>query len=160
MKRVLYPASFDPITNGHINIINRALKIFDNVVIAIMDNPNKKSLLSKEDRLDIIKKIFNNNPNVEVIIGSGATIDVCKDNKCNCILRGLRSSIDFENEKVLDYYNKELSSDEIDTVYLMSDRELEFISSSAVKELFNLKKDISKYVPNEVLEILNLQKKA
>jgi len=160
MKRVLYPASFDPITNGHINIINRASKIFDNVVIAIMDNPNKKSFLLKEDRLNIIKKIFNNNPNVEVIIGSGATIDVCKNNNCNCILRGLRSSIDFENEKVLDYYNKELSNDEIETVYLMSDRELEFISSSAVKELFNLKKDISKYVPNEVLEILNLQKRA
>jgi len=156
MRKVLYPASFDPITNGHINIINRALKIFDNIVIAIMDNPNKTNFLTKEDRLNIIKKIFNNNPKVEVIIGTGATIDVCNKYNCSCILRGLRSSIDFENEKVLDYYNKELSNDEIDTVYLMSDRELEYISSSAVKELFNLRKDISKYVPKEVLEILNL----
>ena len=160
MKKVLYPASFDPITNGHINIINRALKIFDNVVVAIMDNSKKKSLLTKEERFNIIKEIFKDNHNVEVIIGSGATVDVCVNNNCTCILRGLRNSVDYEDEKVLSFYNREISDNKIDTVFLMSDKELEFISSSAIKELLNLNKDISKYVPKEVYEFLNLTKKA
>lgn len=161
MKKVLYPGSFDPITKGHINIINQASDLFDEVVVAILKNPNKKtSFFTSEERLEIIKEIYKNNPKVSVILSdSKAAVDVALENNCNGIVRGLRSVTDFEYEIGLSQINKEISNGLVNTICLFADNNYQFISSSVVRELFYLDKDVSKYVDDVVLERINQKKK-
>ena len=161
MKKVLYPGSFDPITKGHINIINQASDLFDEVVVAILKNPNKKtSFFTSEERLEIIKEIYKNNPKVSVILSdSNAAVDVALENNCNGIVRGLRSVTDFEYEIGLSQINKEISNGLVNTICLFADNNYQFISSSVVRELFYLDKDVSKYVDDVVLERINQKKK-
>ena len=161
MKKVLYPGSFDPITKGHINIINQACDLFDEVVVAILKNPNKKtSFFTSEERLEIIKEIYKNNPKVSVILSdSKAAVDVALENNCNGIVRGLRSVTDFEYEIGLSQINKEISNGLVNTICLFADNNYQFISSSVVRELFYLDKDVSKYVDDVVLERINQKKK-
>jgi len=158
MTRVLYPGSFDPITKGHMDIINQALKLFDEVVIAILNNPNKKnSFFDVDERLEIIKELYKDNKNIKVLTSNLATVDVAISNNCCGIIRGLRSFTDFDYEILLQQINKEISNNKINTVCLFADKEYQYISSSVVKEVFSLGKDISKYVSPYVA--LKMQKK-
>ncbi len=147
MAKVLYPGSFDPITKGHMNIIEQSLDLFDEVVVAVMHNPAKKnSFFTAEERVEIIKELYKDNPNVTVVTAEGATVDVALDNDCKAIVRGLRSLTDFDYEVGLQQINKDLTDGKVNTVCLFADKDYQFISSSMVKEVFGLKKDISKYV--------------
>ena len=153
MSKVLYPGSFDPITKGHMNIINQASNLFDEVVVAIMQNPNKKnSFFTIEERLKIINKLYEKIDNVKVVTGSGATVDLASLYECKAIIRGLRGLSDYDYEVQLAEINKDISNGEINTVCLFADKDYQFISSSMVKEVFNLDKDISKYVDPIVKE--------
>lgn len=153
MNKVLYPGSFDPITKGHMNIVNQASELFDEVVIAVMQNPLKKnSLFTLEERIDMVKKIYEKVKNVKVISGSGAAVDIAILHECKAIVRGLRSLSDYDYEVQLQQMNKEISDSKVNTVCLFADKEYQFISSSMVKEVFNLEKDISKYVDPLVQE--------
>ncbi len=147
MAKVLYPGSFDPITKGHMNIIEQSLDLFDEVVVAVMHNPAKKnSFFTAEERVEIIKELYKDNPNVTVVTAEGATVDVALDNDCKAIVRGLRSLTDFDYEVGLQQINKDLTDGKVNTVCLFADKDYQFISSSMVKEVFGLNKDISKYV--------------
>ncbi len=153
MTKVLYPGSFDPITNGHMNIIFEASKLFDEVIVAVMQNPKKKnSMFSTEERVEMIKELYSNSSNISVISFEGATVDAALLNNCKAIVRGLRSLTDFDYEIQLEQVNKEISNGEVLTICLFADKEYQYVSSSMVKEVFNLDKDVSKYVPSLVLK--------
>lgn len=153
MRKVLYPGSFDPITKGHMNIINKACKLFDVVVIAILVNPLKKiSLFSLEERVKIIKNIYKDFNNIEVISGPFAAIDAAILNDCIGIIRGLRNGTDFDFEIQLAQINSHLSNGKIETIPLFADINHQFISSSMVKELFNYNKEINDFVDPIVKE--------
>lgn len=159
MTRVLYTGSFDPITKGHMNIIEQASKLFDEVVVAILVNPNKKNyLFSMEERLEIIQKLYEKMNNIKVISAQGAAVDIAILNECKAIVRGLRSLSDYDYEVQLQQVNKEISNGEINTICLFADKDYQFISSSVVKEVFALDKDISKYVPPIVEEKMKKKK--
>ncbi len=155
MMRVLYPGSFDPITKGHMNIIEQATKLFDEVVIAVLQNPTKKnSFFTLEERLEILNTLYHTNPKVKAITSPNLTADLSLAYKCKAIIRGLRSIKDFEYEKQLAEINKDISDDQINTICLFADSKLQTVSSSVVKEIFYLNKDISKYVDPLVEEIM------
>ena len=160
MSKVLYPGSFDPITKGHMNIINQASDLFDEVVVAILVNPSKKiSMFSLEQRLEIIKEIFKDNDKIKIVSGSGAAVDIAILNECKAIIRGLRGLSDYDYEVQLAQINKDISNNKVNTICLFADKEYQFISSSMVKEVFNLGKDIDKYVDPVVKEkMLELRK--
>lgn len=153
MTKVLYAGSFDPMTKGHMNIVEQALELFDEVVIAVMYNPSKKAgMFTLEERMEIIKELYAMANNVKVVIGSGAAVDVAVLNECKAIVRGLRSLTDYDYEVQLQQVNKEISDNMVNTVCLFADKDYQFVSSSMVKEVFNLDKDISKYVDPLVKE--------
>ena len=153
MNKVLYPGSFDPITKGHMNIINQASNLFDEVVVAILINPSKKtSMFTIKERLEIIKELYKDNDKVKVVSGEGAAVDIALLNECKAIVRGLRGLSDYDYEVQLAQINKDISNDQVNTVCLFADKEYQFISSSMVKEVFNLNKDIDKYVEPIVKE--------
>ena len=156
MKRVLYPGSFDPITKGHMNIIDQASKMFDEIIIAVMKNVNKKEyFFNYEERVNIIKELYKDNPNIKVMTATGATVDIALENNCCGIIRGLRSLTDYNYEVEMQQFNKEISDNKVNTVCFFADKEYQFISSSLVKEVFYLNKDISKYVDNLVINKMN-----
>ena len=161
MTKVLYPGSFDPITKGHMNIIEQASVLFDEVVVAVLKNPSKKNnFFTIEERYDIIENIYKNNPKVKVVTSDiKASTDVALENGCNGIVRGLRGVTDFDYEIQLSQINKEKSDGKVNTVCLFPDSNYQFVSSSMVRELFHLNKDISKYVDDEVLRRTNEKKK-
>ena len=151
MTKVLYPGSFDPITKGHMNIIEQASNLFDEVIIAVLQNSTKKnSFFTLEERVAIIKELYQNNPNIKVTLGEGATVDIAILNECKAIIRGLRGLSDYDYEVGLAMINKEISNNQVNTICLFADKEYQFISSSIVKEVFNLDKDVSKYVDTKV----------
>lgn len=147
MIRVLYPGSFDPITKGHMNIIEQASNLFDEVVVAVLNNPQKKSgMFTFEERLEIIKEIYKRCDNINVVSGKDAAVDVALLNGCKAIVRGLRSLSDFDYEIQLQQINKEISDNKVNTICLFADKEYQFISSTMVKEVFSLGKDVDRYV--------------
>lgn len=151
MTNVLYPGSFDPITKGHMNIIEQASELFDEVVIAVLQNPLKKSgLFTLEERVEIIKNLYQGKNNIKVIIGSGSLSDIAISHNCKAIVRGIRSLRDYDFEIQLQQMNKELSNNKINTICFFADKEYQFVSSSMVKEIFNYGKDISNYVDSLV----------
>ena len=159
MTKVLYPGSFDPMTKGHMNIVEQASDLFDEVVIAVMQNPSKKNgFFTIEERMEMIKELYQRMNNVKVISASGAAVDVALLNECKAIIRGLRSLSDYDYEVQLQQINKEISNNEVNTVCLFADKEYQFISSSMVKEVFNLNKDISKYVDPIIKERMLIKK--
>ena len=161
MTKVLYPGSFDPMTRGHMNIVSQASVLFDEVVIAVMHNPLKKSgLFTLEERIEIIKELYDKINNVKVIIGSGAAVDVAILNDCKAIIRGLRSLSDYDYEVSLQQINKEISDNKVNTICLFADKEYQFVSSSMVKEVLNLDKDISRYVDPIVNEKMLIKKRS
>lgn len=153
MTKVLYPGSFDPITKGHMNIIEQASNLFDEVVVAVLQNSSKKtSMFSLEERVDMIEKLYERVENVKVITGNGAAVDIAVLNECKAIIRGLRSLSDYDYEVQLQQINKEISNNEVNTVCLFADKEYQFVSSSIVKEVYSLDKDVSRYVDPYVEE--------
>ena len=160
MIKVLYPGSFDPITKGHMNIAKQASEIFDGVVVAIMKNPAKKDgFFTLEERYEMIKEIYKDINNIEVIIGSGAAVDVAILNECKLIIRGLRGLSDLDDEFQLRQTNKEISDGKINTMFLAADPEYQYLSSSKVKGVFSLGKDVSKYVDPIVNEKMLIKKR-
>lgn len=151
MKIAIYPGSFDPITNGHLDILQNAAGIFDKVIIAVARNSAKHGYLSIEERVMLIQKSIQNIPNVEVDSFEGLTIEYAKKVGANVLIRGLRAVSDFEYEMQLSQTNSALC-DEIKTVFLTTKPEFNFISSSTIKEIFNNDGDISKFVPKPVFE--------
>lgn len=153
MKVAIYPGSFDPITKGHLDVLERAAGIFDKVIIAVLTNSTKKSFLPIEDRLRLIKESCKNLDNVEVDSFDGLTIDYARLKGANVLIRGLRAVSDFEYEMQLSQTNSALASD-INTVFLITKPKYNFISSSTVKEIAQMKGDVSKFVPEAVSKYL------
>ena len=161
MTKVLYPGSFDPMTKGHMNIVEQASDLFDEVIITVMQNPLKKSgLFTLEERMEIIKELYQRMNNVKVISASGAAVDVALLNECKAIIRGLRSLSDYDYEVQLQQMNKEISDNKVNTICLFADKEYQFVSSSTVKEVLNLDKDISRYVDPIVRERMLVKKRS
>ena len=159
MTKVLFTGSFDPITKGHMDIIEQASNLFDEVLIGILINPEKKNaFFSQKERLEIIKEIYKTKKNVNVISSTKLGVDIAKENNCKIIIRGLRSILDFEYEYQLSLTNKDLSNNEINTICLFCKPEYQNISSSNVKQIFNLNRDVSKYVNSYVEKRMNEKK--
>jgi len=153
MIKAIYPGSFDPITNGHIDVIKRASGIFDQVTIAVSQNINKKSFLSEKEKIEAINISLEGIDNVEVTAFDSLLVDFAKANNAQIILRGLRAVSDFEYEFQLAGMNKHLNKD-IETFFLTPSEEFSNISSSLVREILVLGGDISSFVPQEVEKIL------
>ena len=152
MKVAIYPGSFDPITNGHLDVLNRACKIFDKVIVLVAINPKKKSRFSPEERVAMIKEAVNN-PNVEVDASPGLTVEYAKAHGATHLIRGLRAVTDFEYEFQLASANDFIDSN-IDTVFLMSKNDKSFINSSMIMELYEAGVDVSSLVPESVVKRL------
>lgn len=148
MRKAVFPGSFDPITLGHQDIIKRSMPLFDEIVIAIGVNADKKYMFSLEDRKRFIKEIFKDEAKVSVITYEGLTIDLCHQIKAEFILRGLRNPADFEFEKAIAHTNRALSN--IETVFLLTAADTSFISSSIVRDVIRNGGDYQKLVPEAV----------
>jgi pantetheine-phosphate adenylyltransferase len=159
MKKVaIYPGTFDPITYGHIDVIKKALKLFDKVVVALSDGNNKNYLFDSDERIKIVNRaLFSdlkmNKKKIEIVTFKSLTTDLCKKYKSNIILRGLRAVSDFEYEFQLAGMNRKLNSN-IETIFLMSDVENQIISSRFVKEIVRLNGDIKKFTTKSTIKSL------
>ena len=147
--KILYPGTFDPLTNGHIDLIERAEKLFGNIVVAVLENTNKSPTFNLEKRILQITNSLSYLPNVEVISYSGLTVDCARDLKANLILRGLRAMSDFEYELQIAHTNKSLNKD-IETIFLSTNTNFSFLSSSLVKEVAKFGGEINHMVPPSV----------
>jgi len=154
LTTAIYPGSFDPITNGHLDVLERASKIFTKVIIAVSGNPNKKSFLPAEIRVNLIKESILHLKNVEVDTFQGLTVDYAKAKGAKVLIRGLRAVSDFEYEMQMAQINQNLGP-ELDTIFLVPKVENNFISSSIVKEISTLNSDFSQFVPEPVYRYLN-----
>ena len=152
-KIAIVPGSFDPITYGHIDIITRSAALFDEVIVAILVNPDKKYMFNLEERVDMIEKSIEGLDNVKVDNFSGLLVNYAKNIGSNVIVRGLRAVSDFEYEMQLTFMNKALD-DSIETFYMMANKKYSFISSSIVKGVSGFGADLSKFVPKHVEERL------
>jgi pantetheine-phosphate adenylyltransferase len=159
MKKVaVYPGTFDPITYGHIDVIKKALKLFDKVIVATSDGANKDYFFNSSERIEIIKKALFydlklDKKKIEIISFTSLTTDLCRKYRSNIILRGLRAVSDFEYEFQLAGMNRKLNNN-IETIFLMSDVENQIISSKFVKEIVRLKGDIKKFTTKSTIKSL------
>lgn len=151
MIRAIYPGTFDPITIGHLDVIERAAKIYDKVIIAVMENRNKTCTFSKEERVKMIQKCVKNIKNVEVVIGEGLTVELAKEFKCKVIIRGIRAVSDYESELALATANMTLD-ESIETVFFVSKPELSFLSSSIAKEIAYFNGKIDSIIPKVIIK--------
>lgn len=159
MTKVLYPGSFDPITKGHMNIIEQTSALFDEVIIAVLQNPTKKNyLFTLEERQEMIKELYKKIDNIKVVTGTKAATDIAILYECKAIVRGLRSLSDYDYEAKLQQINKDISNNQVNTICFFADKEYQFISSSIVKEVLKIDKDISCYVAPSVAKKLYLKK--
>ena len=154
MHRAVYPGTFDPMTMGHVDLVKRASKLFDSVIIAIASSDSKKPMFSLEERIEIGNKIFADDPKVEVVGFSGLLVNFAKDNDANILIRGLRVVADFEYEFQLANMNRAMSPD-IESVFLTPKEEYSYISSSLVKEIATMGGDVTRFVDPVTLEALN-----
>ena len=157
-KVAIYPGTFDPITYGHIDVIKKALKLFDKIIVGVSDVSNKNYLFNSEERINIVNKaLFNDlklsKKKISVVSFSSLTTDLCKKYKSNIILRGLRAVSDFEYEFQLAGMNRKLNNN-IETIFLMSDVENQIISSRFVKEIVKLNGDIKKFTTKSTIKLL------
>ncbi len=153
MTTAVYPGSFDPITNGHIDIVTRVAKLFDKIIIAVFATPNKRVFFSLEERVDLVRRAVAHMPNVEVQSFGGLTVDFARQVKAQVMVRGLRMSADFEREFEMAMMNKKLAP-ELELVCLMASQEYQFLSSSLLKEVASLQGNIHNLVPQHVAEAI------
>lgn len=150
MKRAIFPGSFDPITLGHYDIIQRGVKLFDEIIVAIGINSDKKYMFSLEERKKFIEDAFKDEPKVKVVTYTGLTIDFCNEIEVPFILRGLRNPADFEFEKAIAHTNRHLSGG-IETVFLLTAAKTSYISSSIVRDVIKNNGNYSQLVPDSVV---------
>jgi len=148
MKSALFPGSFDPITLGHLDIIKRGVTLFDEIIVAIGVNADKKYMFSLEERMTFIKDAFANEPKVKVVSYQGLTVDFCKEIGVEFILRGLRNPADFEFEKAIAHTNRDLAP--IETIFLLTSASTSYIASSIVRDVIRHNGDYTKLVPKNV----------
>lgn len=151
MIKAIYPGTFDPITVGHLDVIKRAAGIYDHLVIAVMENRNKKCTFSKEERKELIEKCVADLDNVTVVIGEGLTVNLARELDCRIIVRGIRAVSDYESELALATANMQLNGN-IETVFMVAKPELSFLSSSIAKENASFKGDITSYIPEAIIK--------
>ena len=154
MKIAVYPGSFDPVTFGHLDIIKRASKMFDEVIVAVMCNSAKTPLFSLDERVKMLQESVKDLSNVKIESFSGLLIDYCKSADIHIVIRGLRAITDFEYELQIAQTNKELSHNQVDTVFLTTSLEYSYLSSSVVKEIASYNGDISPCVPEFIADKL------
>ena len=154
MKRAVYPGSFDPVTFGHLDVIKRAAEIFDVLIVSVLNNPGKTPLFSAEERVNILKEATKEIPNVRVDCFSGLLIDYARENNLHVAVRGLRAITDFEYELQLAQTNSKLSGGKMDTMFLATNLEYAYLSSSSVKEIASFGGDISQCVPDFVADMV------
>lgn len=152
-KIAVYPGSFDPITYGHIDIINRALQIFDNVIVAVACNSSKNSLFAMDERLSLIREVLYDNGRVKVDTFDGLLVDYVRSQNATVIIRGLRAVSDFEYEFQLAQINRGISTD-VETLFMMTSVPFSYLSSSVVKEISSLKGPVDNLVPPLVKKAL------
>lgn len=150
MNIAVYPGSFDPITNGHLDIITRGAKTFDKLIVGVLVNVDKKGLFDIEERVELIKRVTANLPNVEVISFNGLLVDFLKEQNANVILKGLRAFSDFEYEFQMALMNNKLNPN-VETLFMMTSADYSFVSSSAIKQVANFGGPIDGLVPKEVI---------
>ena len=150
MKIAIYPGSFDPITSGHLNIIQRAANIFDKLIVCVMVNSVKEPMFSREERVRMIKQVVGNIPNVEVDSSDELLAEYARKNGSCVIVKGLRAGSDFENEFQMALINHKINPD-LDTMFLTSEHQYMYLSSSTVKELGNYDVDLSDFLPEQII---------
>ncbi|MDQ0148907.1 pantetheine-phosphate adenylyltransferase [Eubacterium multiforme] len=151
MKSAIYPGSFDPITNGHLDIIKRGAEVFDKIIVAVLINVDKKGLFEIEERVELIKKATSDIENIEIISFEGLLIDLLKEKDSSIILRGLRAVSDFEYEMQMALMNNKLDSN-VETVFMMTSAENSFLSSSAIKQVAKFGGNMDGLVPNNIIK--------
>ncbi len=151
MKIAIYPGSFDPVTFGHLDIIERSSKMVDKLIVGVLNNGSKKPLFTTDERVNMLKKVTSELDNVEVSSFSGLLVDFAAKNNANIIIRGLRAITDFEYELQMAQTNRILK-DDVDTIFLTTSLEYSYLSSSTVKEVALCGGDISKFLPEYVAE--------
>jgi pantetheine-phosphate adenylyltransferase len=149
-RKALFPGTFDPFTNGHLDVVNKGLVIFDEIVIAIGTNSSKKEMFSLEQRIDWIKAIFKTKPAVNVISYEGLTVQICEEIGAEFILRGLRTVTDFEYERQIALVNESLVPG-IQSVFVMSGQENSIVSSTIIRDLIRHGGDYKRYLPSEII---------
>ncbi|MFZ5631167.1 MAG: pantetheine-phosphate adenylyltransferase [Spirochaetota bacterium] len=157
MRSAVYPGSFDPFTNGHLDIVQRAIRIVDKLTIAVLKNTSKKGMFSPEERVDIIREVVRDYPQVEVETFEGLLVDFCRERKTRIVIRGLRAVSDFDYEHAIFLMNRKLLPD-LETMFLMAGSENSFISSTIVKEVAHFGGNIADQVPAIVFERMQKQK--
>lgn len=151
MKKAIYPGSFDPVTLGHLDIIERSAKLVDHLIVGVLNNKAKTPLFSVDERVNMLKEVTKHIPNVEVLSFSGLLVEFAKEHEVNAIIRGLRAVTDFEYELAMSQTNK-VAAPGIDTIFLNTSLEYAYLSSSIVKEMAMYNGDISKFVPEYVID--------
>ncbi|SHH17630.1 pantetheine-phosphate adenylyltransferase [Clostridium grantii] len=151
MRVAVYPGSFDPITEGHLDIIKRASKMFDELVVLVLINPEKKGLFDIEERKVLIEKVTKNIPNVKVKAFHGLLVNYMKERELNVIIKGLRAVTDFEYEFQMALMNRKLSPT-IETVFMMTSAQYSYLSSSSVKQVAKFGGDLNDLVPKEIID--------
>ncbi len=152
MKIAIYPGSFDPITSGHLNIIERASRIFDKLIVCVMVNGVKQPMFTRDERVDMIKQVVGNIPNVEVDSSDELLADYAKRRSSCVIVKGLRAGSDFENEFQMALINHKINPT-LDTMFLTAEHQYMYLSSSTVKELGNYNVDLSDFLPQQIIPI-------
>jgi len=153
MARAIYPGSFDPFTNGHLDIVKRAAPIFEKLIVAVGDNPAKQSLFSKDERLKLIRDIVRSIRNVEVDAFDGLLVDYAKKKQARVVIRGIRTISDFEYEYQMALTNKALASD-VESVFMVTSKEYAFVSAKLIKEAASLGGDIGTFVPPQIAKVI------
>lgn len=154
MKIAIYPGSFDPITNGHLDVICRAAKIFDKVIVGVLINPDKKGLFKVDERVELIKRVVNNLDNIEVKSFQGLLVDFMRKEECKTLIKGLRGVNDFDYEFQMALLNKKLDKD-IETLFMMTNSDYACVSSSAIKQIGKFGGSVQGLIPDEIIKDFN-----
>ena len=149
----IYPGSYDPLTNGHIDIIQRGMKIFPRIIVAVLKNPTKSYLFGLEERVEILKSVFGQNPRIEIDCFGGLLVDYLKAKECNTIVRGLRAISDFDIEFQMALMNRKIEP-RIETIFVMPNEQFSYTSSTLVKQVAKYGGDVAHFVPPNVAKAL------